>query len=84
MQDLGSVLDPTDGGQNGGFSERAYRITATLSASQKDALQELASKYKVSVAWLIRQAIDRFIREAAGAHGFHSMRAEQRERGQID
>jgi hypothetical protein len=46
---------------------RPCRITATLTAAQKEALQELASKYKVSVAWLIRQAIDRFIEKAAGA-----------------
>lgn len=46
--------------------ERPYRMTATLTVAQKEALQELASKYKVSVAWLIRQAVDRFIEEATG------------------
>jgi len=46
--------------------DRSYRITATLTTAQRDALQELASKYKVSVAWLIRRALDRFIEEATG------------------
>jgi predicted transcriptional regulator len=41
-------------------------MTATLTTIQKEALQELASRYKVSVAWLIRHAIDRFIEEASG------------------
>ncbi len=46
--------------------ERPYRMTATLTAPQKVVLQELASKYRVSVAWLIRQAIDRFLEEVSG------------------
>ena len=66
MQELDSVINGTASEDNTGSTERAYRITATLTASQKEALQELASRYKVSVAWLIRQAIDRFIEEAAG------------------
>ncbi|MCX7591017.1 MAG: ribbon-helix-helix domain-containing protein [Kiritimatiellae bacterium] len=45
---------------------RPYRMTATLTVAQKEALQELASKYKVSVAWLVREAVDRFIEEANG------------------
>ena len=65
MQDLGSALgSPT--GENGSTVDRSKRMTATLTVSQKAALQDLASKYKVSVAWLIRQAIDRFIEEATG------------------
>lgn len=47
-------------------AERPSRMTATLTTSQKAALQDLATKYKVSVAWLIRQAVDRFIEEANG------------------
>lgn len=45
---------------------RPYRMTTTLTTSQKAALHELAAKHKVSVAWLIREAIDRFIEEAGG------------------
>ncbi len=66
MQDLDSLINRGDDGENGGGADRAHRFTATLTSSQKEALQGLASKYKVSVAWLIRQAIDRFIEEAAG------------------
>lgn len=66
MQELDSVVNGAANEENGSAAERAYRFTATLTVSQKEALQELASKYKVSVAWLIRQAIDRFIEEAAG------------------
>ena len=63
MQDFQSVL--SSAGEKSPI-DRPYRVTATLTTAQRDALQELASKYKVSVAWLIRQAIDRFIEEAAG------------------
>jgi len=65
MHDIGSAPgSPT--GENPSTVERSKRMTATLTVSQKAALQELASKYQVSVAWLIRQAIDRFIEEATG------------------
>ena len=66
MHELDSVVGAAANGENGNASDRACRITATLTVSQKESLQELASKYKVSVAWLIRQAIDRLIEEAAG------------------
>ncbi len=65
MQDFQSALSPGAGGNDNPL-DRPYRMTATLTAAQKESLQELATKYKVSVAWLIRQAIDRFIEEASG------------------
>lgn len=42
------------------------RITATLTQDQHEALVNLAEKNKVSIAWLVRQAIDRMIDEAEG------------------
>jgi hypothetical protein len=65
MQERDSAMSAV-GEANGGAAERPSRITATLTVSQREVLQELATKYKVSVAWLIRQAIDRFIEEASG------------------
>jgi hypothetical protein len=37
------------------------RVTASLSRAQEQALKELAAKHKVSMAWLIRYAVDRLI-----------------------
>lgn len=42
------------------------RVTATISKGQQQALERLARKHDVSVAWLIRRAIDRLIEEAEG------------------
>jgi len=66
MHELDSVVGAAANEENGNATERACRITATLTVSQKESLQEFASKYKVSVAWMIRQAIDRFIEEERG------------------
>ena len=42
------------------------RITATLTSDQYNALVELASKNKVSVAWLIREAVDKLVEDLDG------------------
>jgi hypothetical protein len=39
------------------------RITATITQQQDRMLRALASRHKVSVAWLIRHAIDRLLSE---------------------
>ena len=41
----------------------AIRVTASLSRAQDQALKELAAKHKVSVAWLIRYAVDQLIEQ---------------------
>lgn len=43
--------------------EPGVRVTATLSAQQDRVLRGLAAKNKVSVAWLIRYAVDRLIEQ---------------------
>ncbi|MDX8541475.1 ribbon-helix-helix domain-containing protein [Mesorhizobium abyssinicae] len=43
------------------------RVTASLSRSQEHALKELANKHKVSVAWLIRYAVDQLIEQGREA-----------------
>lgn len=42
------------------------RITATLSSEQYEALVDLAAKKKVSVAWMIREAVDKLIEDMGG------------------
>lgn len=37
------------------------RVTASLSRSQEALLKELASRHKVSVAWLVRYAVDQLV-----------------------
>lgn len=41
--------------------EGVVRVTASLSRGQEQALKELAARHKVSVAWLIRYAVDQLI-----------------------
>lgn len=44
-------------------AEDGVRITATLPKKQERMLRALAAKHKVSVAWLVRQAVDRLLSE---------------------
>jgi hypothetical protein len=48
-------------------SDESVRVTATLSKKQERMLRALAAKHKVSVAWLIRYAVDRLLAEGEGA-----------------
>lgn len=41
------------------------RVTVTLPRRQLDALQTIASREDVSVAWLVRKAVDKLLREGA-------------------
>ena len=43
------------------------RVTASLSRGQEQALKELAAKHKVSVAWLIRYAVDHLVEQGRDA-----------------
>jgi hypothetical protein len=43
--------------------EEGVRVTATISKQQEQLLRTLADRHKVSVAWLIRHAIDRLLNE---------------------
>ncbi|HEV7254648.1 MAG TPA: ribbon-helix-helix protein, CopG family [Mesorhizobium sp.] len=45
----------------------AVRVTASLSRDQERALKELAAKHKVSVAWLVRYAIDQLVERGQDA-----------------
>jgi hypothetical protein len=40
------------------------RVTATLSKKQEAALRAMAARNKVSVAWLVRYAIDELIKSS--------------------
>lgn len=41
------------------------RVTVTLSRRQLGALQSIAEREDVSVAWLVRKAVDKLLREGA-------------------
>jgi len=43
------------------------RVTASLSRAQEQLLKELAAKHKVSVAWLIRYAVDHLLEQGREA-----------------
>ncbi|TCQ03395.1 CopG family transcriptional regulator [Sphingomonas sp. PP-CC-3A-396] len=47
--------------------EGVVRVTASLSRAQEAALKELALKHKVSVAWLVRYAVDQLVEQGQGA-----------------
>lgn len=44
----------------------AERVTTTLTKSQHDALERLARKNGVKIAWLVRRAVERLIEQAEG------------------
>ncbi len=41
----------------------AHRLSVSLTAEQHRALNELARKNRVSVAWVVREAIDRLLKD---------------------
>lgn len=41
------------------------RVTVTLPKRQLDALQTIASREDVSVAWLVRKAVDKLLQQGA-------------------
>ncbi|PTB20338.1 CopG family transcriptional regulator [Trinickia symbiotica] len=43
------------------------RVTVTLSKHQLDALQAIAQQEDVSVAWLVRKAVDKLLRQGQAA-----------------
>ena len=55
--------------------EGVVRVTASLSRTQEAALKELAAKHKVSVAWMVRHAVDQLVEQGGEAQlSFKSMR----------
>lgn len=44
----------------------AERVTTTLSRAQKLELDRLAKAEGVTVAWLVRRAVERFLEQASG------------------
>lgn len=47
--------------------EGVVRVTASLSRAQEQALKDLAAKHKVSVAWLVRYAVDQLVEQGREA-----------------
>jgi non-ribosomal peptide synthetase component F len=47
--------------------EGVVRVTASLSRAQEAALKDLAAKHKVSVAWLVRYAVDQLVEQGREA-----------------
>lgn len=43
-------------------ADRGIRVTATISREQEQQLRNLAAEHKVSVAWLIRHAVDQMLK----------------------
>ena len=55
--------------------EGVVRVTASLSRAQEAALKELAAKHKVSLAWMVRYAVDQLVEQGGEAQlSFKSMR----------
>ncbi len=44
----------------------AARVTTTLSKDQHEALEQLAKKHSVKVAWLVRRAVERLLEHSEG------------------
>lgn len=54
------------------------RVSVTLPKRQLDALQAIASREDVSVAWLVRKAVDKLLRQGAEIPVAKSVRAKGR------
>jgi hypothetical protein len=49
-----------------GHTNKADRLTITLSAGQREALQIIADRNRVSLAFVVRRALEHFIEEHGG------------------
>ena len=47
--------------------EGVVRVTTSLSRAQEAALKELAARHKVSVAWVVRYAVDQLVEHGGEA-----------------
>lgn len=56
-------LADSDGGAAVASDSEGIRVTATITKDQDRLLKATAAKHKVSVAWLVRHAIDRLLAE---------------------
>jgi hypothetical protein len=45
----------------GAQGQESIRVTATITRGQEQALRAIAADHKVSVAWLVRHAIDQLL-----------------------
>lgn len=54
------------------IAEKTARLSVSLNKSYYDALQEVAESNDVSVAWLVRKAIERFLESNPQADLFRS------------
>lgn len=52
-----------DGGDIGTADSAAHRLSVSLTAEQHRELNEIARRNRVSVAWVIREAIDRLLKD---------------------
>lgn len=43
--------------------ESAHRLSVSLSAEQHQQLNEIARKNRVSVAWVVREAVERLLKD---------------------
>lgn len=48
-------------------TDQVVRITATVSREQERVLKALAQEHKVSLAWMVRHAIDKLVAEESTA-----------------
>lgn len=48
-------------------NDGVVRVTASLSRAQEQALRDLAYRHKVSVAWLVRHAVDQLLEQGRDA-----------------
>lgn len=46
--------------------QNAYRVTTTLTHQQHEELERIGKQSGVKVAWLVRRAVDRLIKDANG------------------
>lgn len=58
---------------------KAVRTTISLPAEQLQRLQEIAGQHDLSLAWLIRQAVNEFLERTEKRGDFHPLAAPQKD-----
>lgn len=58
---------------------KAIRTTVSLSPEQLQRLQELADRHGLSLAWIVRQAVNEFLERTEKRGGFNPLAAPEKD-----
>ncbi|PHV10232.1 CopG family ribbon-helix-helix protein [Chitinimonas sp. BJB300] len=60
---------------------KTIRTTVSLPVEQLERLQQMADQHSLSLAWLVRQAVNEFLERTEKRGDFHPLAAPEKDQG---